>query len=200
MLIDAHAQSDTTPEPALQAMAALWPATLDAVRQCGGWTATAQAGYMAQLEAMRERPKGADCERLDALADAIENEARGLTRAADALQAVADRRRQDERARLLARAPTTRAGLRLDLGAPAKDLAPVREQMMAFDRCRGHMEWMTAVDRIDEPPGPFQFAPEMPSERASALSKALAVTASELRSVAAAIVRQAVACGAYWSP
>ena len=185
-------------DTALQMMVDLWPLTLDTVRQCGGWTATAGADFMAQLDAMRGRPKRGDGEKLDALAQAIENDARSLGSAADALTAAAERRRSDERARLLSRAPAVPAGLRLPgLGAPATDLAPVRERLMALDRCRSRLKWITALERIDEPAKPFQFAPEAPSERASDLAQALALAASELHSVAAAVASQAAVCRCY---
>ena len=68
---------------------------------------------------------------------------------------------------------------------------------MALDRCRSRLKWITALERIDEPAKPFQFAPEAPSERASDLAQALALAASELHSVAAAVASQAAVCRCY---
>ena len=138
------AQAD---EMALQMMVDLWPVTLDIVRQCGGWTATAGADFMAQLDAMRRQPKRGDGERLDALEHAIPRTMPAAWPVRPTpWAAAADGRRSDERARLLSRGPAVPAGLPAAGSRRACDgflRRPVREQVIALDRCRSRLKWIT---------------------------------------------------------
>jgi hypothetical protein len=164
------ANSDTKAEPALRAMAALWPATIAAAEQCAAWTAAARADFVSRLEAMLRRSKRTECETLDALAREAESTAR----------------------RLLEISRDVDSGTGFDsVRARLHTLEECRlhaEWLDALER----------INRV-EPDGPFAkwLAPSA-AEKASALAASLAAAAMELGGVAAAVASQASACRDYW--